>query len=69
MRVVRVISVGVISGCVLWLVGGVVCWSILNQSPVISASLLSSHILPGLASLMEDLEASQPDKVVRSMTL
>ena len=46
-----------------------VCWSILNQSPVISASLLSSHILPGLASLMEDLEASQPDKVVRSMTL
>ena len=31
---------------------------------VISVSLLESNMLPGLESLREDLEASQPDKVV-----
>ena len=34
---------------------------------VISVSLLESDMLPGLESLREDLEASQPDKVVSTL--
>ena len=35
---------------------------------VISVSLLVSDVLPGLDSLREDLEASQPDKVVYTLS-
>ena len=48
----------------LWQYGSFLDCSVCVCVLVISVSLLQSAMLPGLESLREDLEASQPDKVV-----